>query len=209
MAQADKGVSPEEMAWIDEFMRFKVSERIGDNLEAGKAADLLSKALGGSAPKENVEGWLQSVPEVIDMAAVRAVKESEKVVSAQSVELEPGKLDEPESVKVEAEDSDEIPDGVYEELAAALAEDLTDALADAEQKLFKFLVDDDDGLCAGVRDQILNELRERELLGGDPSLIAGTMREPAWTAITEAFSGLYEALEADGGYKWLLTREEA
>jgi hypothetical protein len=112
------------------------------------------------------------------------------------------------SEKVE---SDEIPDEIYAELGAALAADWTAAIKAGQAKMFEFLMNDDEGLWAEVRQDIFEELKEKEqeLLGADKAEISEALQDSARQALADAFDGLWEALAQDGGYEWLLTREEA
>lgn len=199
---AVKGISPEEHAWLREIMKYKATQLIIESDEAAKSVSDLAKALGGSAPQENVKGWLKSVPEVVDKMAVEAVEKAEKLEAAESSKGESV----PEKVP------DDIPEEIYDELAAALAEDLAPIIKEANQLMFAALANDEDGLWAGVRKMIIEELSEQQLLGAGKSgqeAIAEALRDSAWQALMDAFDGLCAALGEAGGYEWLLAQEEA
>lgn len=199
---AVKGISPAEYAWLKEIMKYKATQLIIKSDEAAKSVSDLAKVLGGSAPQENVKGWLKSVPEVVDEMAVEAIEKAEKLEAAES-----GKGD-----SVAEKVPDEIPEEIYDELGAALAEDLASVIKEANQLMFASLAKDEDGLWAGVRKMIIEELSEQQLLGAGKAgqeAIAEALRDSAWQALMDAFDGLCAALDEAGGYQWLLTQEEA
>lgn len=200
---ADKGISEREQMWLEEIMRYKAAQLVSKSDEAVKAVDDLSKVLGSDAPEGNVEGWLKAVPEAVREMASQAVEKAEKLAA----DVGDGK-GESEAEKV----PDEIPDEIYAELGAALAEDLAPVIKEANQLMFASLAKDEDGLWAGVRKMIIEELSEQQLLGAGKAgqeAIAEALRDSAWQALMDAFDGLCAAVDEAGGYEWLLAQEEA
>jgi hypothetical protein len=204
---AVKGISPEEQAWLVQIMTHKATQLVITSDKAAKSVSDLAKALGGNAPQGNIKGWLESVPEVVDKTAIEVVAKAEKLEADGSV----GKA-ETVAEKVSEEVPDEIPDEIYDELAKALAEDLAPVIEEADQMMFAYLAKDEDGLWAGVRKMIIEELSEQQLLGAGKAgqeAIAEALRESAWQALMDAFDGLCAGLDEAGGYAWLLAQEEA
>lgn len=200
---AVKGISPEEQAWLVDIMKHKAAQLVITSDKAAKSVSDLAKSLGGKAPQGNIKGWLESVPEVVDKMASEVVEKAEKLADGEKVV----------NGEVAAEKvPDEIPDEVYDELAAALAEDLAPVIEEANQRMFASLAQDEDGLWAGVRKMIIEELSEQQLLGAGKAgqeAIAEALRESAWQALMDAFDGLCAALDEAGGYEWLLAQEGA
>src|SRR5579863_2696245 len=72
----DQELSPEETAWLRDFLSYQASALIEADPEAQEAAKDLVSALGGSPPAENIAGWLDSETEALDQAAQEVVTES-------------------------------------------------------------------------------------------------------------------------------------
>lgn len=193
MAQEGKEISPEQRTWVRDYLIYHAKEVISTDPEAHAAAKELVDSLGGSPPTDNIQGWLESEPEAVEKVASEVVEQAE-----QTVETSEGK---PESV--------EISDEIYAELGAALAADLNEIIARGEQEIMRFLADDDNGLCAGLSKQIVEELKQQDLVGADKVTLMEALSESAQQAMAEAFDGLCDALKEDGGYLWFFTREEA
>jgi hypothetical protein len=116
---------------------------------------------------------------------------------------------EPPALVIHAPPADEITDEIYAELGQALAEDLVAVINVAEPQVFEALLKDDEGLWAAVRASLLAELAEQDVTDISQETIKEAMRAPAWQAITDAFTGMWEAMRDEGGYEWLLTRPES
>jgi hypothetical protein len=120
-----------------------------------------------------------------------------------------GDVGSPGVVGEKVEPPAEISEEIYAELGEALAEDLTKGIALAEPQVFAALLKDDAGLWAEVRAALLAELDAQDVTDITPETIAEAMRAPAWQAITDAFTGMWEAMRDAGGYEWLLTQSES
>jgi len=201
---AEKGISSEEEQWLEGYLNFKASELVEKSEKASLAAKDLARALGDQASEQDFEGWIKSAAPKVDEVAAEAVATAE-VLADSGPEKVGAELGE-ESAK-EAE-SDELPDEFYEELGKALADDWNQAVKDGNAAMFEFLATDPQGLWAGVRDQIVKEVGDQQLLGADKAALSEALRDSAWEAMTQAFDGFCEALASAGGYEWLLTREE-
>lgn len=189
----DKEISAEERAWLLDYLTYQAKEVISTDPKAHAVAKDLVDSLGGSPPADNIQGWLESEPEAVEKAASEVVEQAEQTVGSSE--------DKPESA--------EIPDEIYAELGAALAADLNEIIARGELEIMRFLADDDNGLCAGLSKQIVEELKGQDLAGADKVTLKEALSESAPQAMAEAFDGLCDALKEDGGYLWFFTRKEA
>ncbi len=177
-------VSAELASWLQDYFERSAKELISQSPSAASSVKELRESLGGAARKDDFQGWLASQSQPVSEAVVR-------IKVAPSSGQAPGK----------------IPDELLEELAKALAADLNAELAAADEALFEFLLSAKEGLWQVVSEGIVAEIKEQELGAAGKAGLYEPLHASAWKAMNEAFAGLYEAMEADGGYEWLLTRK--
>ena len=178
--------------------------------KAGLEAATLGRAWEGEISSKISVSLPESVLEDDRHATGSQASTAEKSVSVGEV-IQPSAEPEQGSPEAETDVSEEaeIPDEIYAELGAALAEDWTAAIEAGEPKMIEFLMKDDGGLWAEVRRTIYGELKEQNLLEADRGEVSAELQEPARQALSDAVEGLWEALNEAGGYEWLLTQEEA
>ncbi len=102
----------------------------------------------------------------------------------------------------------EISEEIYGELAQALAADLVKAVEDGEQQLIELLLNDEDGLWAQVRKEIIEELQTQDLSELSPETISEALNAYAQDSLDSALEGLWEGIAEAGGYLWLLSPSE-
>jgi hypothetical protein len=178
--------------------------------KAGLEAATLGRAWEGEISSKISVSLPESVLEDDRHATGSQASTAEKSASVGEV-IQPSAEPEQGSPEAETDVSEEaeIPDEIYAELGAALAEDWTAAIEAGEPKMIEFLMKDDGGLWAEVRRTIYGELKEQNLLEADRGEVSAELQEPARQALSDAVEGLWEALNEAGGYEWLLTQEEA
>lgn len=85
-SSGDKEISAEARDWLRDYLAYQAAELIKNDPKAQAVAKDLVDSLGGSPPADNIQGWLESEPDAIEMAAFKVVEQAEQAVGAPGVE---------------------------------------------------------------------------------------------------------------------------
>lgn len=145
-SSGDKEISAEAREWLRDYLTYQAAELIKNDPKAQAVAKDLVDSLGGSPPAANIQGWLESEPDAVEIAASKVVEQAEQSAGAAGAEYD-------EAVEYEEDADEEIGEAELDKLIALYDRllDLVDRLGDGAE----LTADDMDTLIAAEEAEIL------------------------------------------------------